>query len=568
MLTALQQKIVDRAIELGIPPEIALGQAEQESGFDPAATGDAGEYGLFQIHPKTAPELGLTPDNAYDVDRNIDAGLGYLGRMMKRTGGDMTKALQAYNGGYGHVQDGTVSRAARGYSQSVQSRARTFLPDMVGSAPAYGAEMYGGGKPMMGDPTANAMAMLPQVSRSAVDENTIRSTLSVADKLTSGQLTGSLTAPADRETNSTGSLAADMIPTWQTALKIVNPVNLLQLPIRALRMVDYTLRNAAGQQTLSDGAEQSLAYINTGETIARDPQATARDARLQELGTARGLRSQILNPTQKLVHIFTQDPFEGERKAISAGQRLRAQWSAQSDLDKVMKARNERDVGLAKAPWDVAKARAEAEAAVDRAPYAGPTAAAALRNTQELPEYRRQSLIAQRQGFDRSITNDRNQQNRLTFEDLRRVEAEARQAREREQDIADRRAAGVNVEVRAMRDDTRQALALAEKANTVEVANNFLRDTPYQAVPRQSTWNPYTWQNPGFDIVPRGGADPAGAAPAAPRPSPGLSGLSASNVGASSLDFTNADAFATSAARAGIPKDTARKMWDEFKARQ
>ena len=503
----LEALIQRAAQENGLDPEQLRALIGIESGGDPNALSPKGAMGMMQLMPGTAREMGVTDPN--DPEQNIMGGAKYFRQQVDRFG-DPDLAAAAYNAGPAAVQKyGGVPpyRETQDYVGKFRDRLSS-----AGMAPRAGAQMD-----TYGDPTANAMAMLPQVSRSAVDENTIRSTLSVADKLTSGQLTGSLTAPSDREANSTGSLAADMIPTWQTALKILNPVNLLQLPVRALRMVDYTLRNAAGQQTLSDGAEQSLAYINTGETIARDPRATARDARLQELGTARGLRSQILNPTQKLVHIFTQDPFEGERKAISAGQRLRAQWSAQSDLDKVMQARNERDVGFAKAPWDVAKAKAEAEAAEARAPYAGPTAAANLRNAQGIPGYRENSLIAQGLGYQRSVANDRNQQNRQTFEDVRWAEDKARQARERQEDIADRRAAGANVETRAMRDDTRQALALAEKAETVEEANNFLRDTPFMAV-KNNKW----WIQGGrhFDLVPRGGADPAGAAPAAAAPTP------------------------------------------------
>lgn len=555
----LEALIQRAAQENGLDPEQLRALIGIESGGDPNAVSPKGAMGMMQLMPGTAREMGVTDPN--DPEQNINGGAKYFRQQVDRFG-DPELAAAAYNAGPGAVQKyGGVPP----YSET-QDYVKKFRDRMsrAGMAPGVGAQMDN-----YGDPTANAMAMLPQVSRSAVDENTIRSTLSVADKLTSGQLTGSLTKPTDREANSTGSLAADMIPTWQTALKILNPVNLLQLPVRALRMVDYTLRNAAGQQTLSDGAEQSLAYINTGETIARDPQATARDARLQELGTARGLRSQILNPTQKLVHIFTQDPFEGERKAISAGQRLRAQWSAQSDLDKVMTTRNQRDVAFAKAPWEVTKARAEAEAAADQAPYAGPQAAANLRNAEGIPGYRQQSLIAQGLGYQRSVANDRNIQNRLTFEDLRRGEEEARRLREREQDMADKRAAGATAENRAMRDDTRLALSLAEGAKTVDAANNFLRDTAFEAVPNGN----WPWQGRNFDLVPRGGADAPGAAaapmaPPAPTPIPGLSGMSSSNVGGSSLDWSSADAFATSAARAGIPKDTARTMWGEFKARQ
>jgi len=522
----LEALIQRAAQENGLDPEQLRALIGIESGGDPNAISQKGAMGMMQLMPGTAREMGVTDPN--DPEQNINGGAKYFRQQMDRFG-DPELAAAAYNAGPGAVQKyGGVPP----YSET-QDYVKKFRDRMssAGMAPGVGAQMD-----TYGDPTANAMAMLPQVSRSAVDENTIRSTLSVADKLTSGQLTGSLTKPTDREANSTGSLAADMIPTWQTALKILNPVNLLQLPVRALRMVDYTLRNAAGQQTLSDGAEQSLAYINTGETIARDPQATARDARLQELGTARGLRSQILNPTQKLVHIFTQDPFEGERKAISAGQRLRAQWSAQSDLDKVMTTRNQRDVGFAKAPWEVAKARAEAQAAEDRAPYVGPLAAATLRNAEGIPDYRKQSLFQQGLGIQRSMAtmpnasgftpNDQYHQIRDTAADRQRVEDEKRRAVEREQDRADRETA--RNDAMKFREDTHvDALVnMAVRAKDATIANTILQHTPYMAEPRvKSLGHPTTWFSSGFDIVPKDQAAPAAAAPTGGGSAGGIDGL-------------------------------------------
>jgi hypothetical protein len=256
----------------------------------------------------------------------------------------------------------------------------------VGMAPEAGMGMYGSDLPVA-DPMANERdariasavdrvrnnvldqaslpdgsidwSMLDAVTPSAVDQGTVRSTMGVADKLINGQVTGSLTSPQDRMENSTGSLAAEMIPTWQTAQKLLNPVNLLQLPMRALKMVDYTLRQAAGSPTLTDAAEQALAYVNAGDVISRDPAATARDARQQELTTAKGLRGQILTPTQKLVHIFTTDPFEGERRAINTSRGMSAGISAQMELDKAFKGRAERDEAIRKAPYEVEKARAD-----------------------------------------------------------------------------------------------------------------------------------------------------------------------------------------------------------------
>jgi len=348
----LEELIQRAADENGLDPAQVRALIGIESNGNANAVSPKGAMGMMQLMPGTARDLGVT--DPFDPEQNVMAGARYFRDQLDEFG-DPVLAAAAYNAGPGAVRKyGGVPpyRETRDYVDKFRRRMGS-----VGMAPEAG--MYGD-EGMTGDPTADAMAMLPQVSRSAVDQNVIRSTMGVADKLINGQVTGSLTSPQDRMENSTGSLAAEMIPTWQTAQKLLNPVNLLQLPMRALKMVDYTLRQAAGAPTLTDAAEAALAYTNAGEVISRDPEATARDARQQELTTAKGLRGQILTPTQKLVHIFTTDPFEGERRAITSSRAMQAGLTAQMDLDKAFKGRVERDQKAAEAPYEVAKKRAEA----------------------------------------------------------------------------------------------------------------------------------------------------------------------------------------------------------------
>ena len=74
---------------------------------------------------------------------------------------------------------------------------------------------------------------------------------------------------------------------------------------------------------------------------------------------------------------------------------------------------------------------------------------------------------------------------------------------------------------------------MATRVKDITVANTILRNTPYEAVPRERTLNPATWSNPGFDIVPRttnqqanpeADAAPAPSAFPAPEPSPSVFG--------------------------------------------
>ena len=545
----LEELIQRAADENGLDPAQVRALIGIESSGNPNAVSPKGAMGMMQLMPGTARELGVT--DPMDPEQNVMAGARYFRNQLDEFG-DPALAAAAYNAGPGAVRKyGGVPpyRETRDYVDKFRRRMGS-----VGMAPEAG--MYGD-EGMTGDPTADAMAMLPQVSRSAVDQNVIRSTMGVADKLINGQVTGSLTSPQDRMENSTGSLAAEMIPTWQTAQKLLNPVNLLQLPMRALKMVDYTLRQAAGAPTLTDAAEAALAYTNAGEVISRDPEATARDARQQELTTAKGLRGQILTPTQKLVHIFTTDPFEGERQAITARQAMQAGLTAQMDLDKALKGRVERDQKTAEAPYEVAMKRAQAQKATAEAPFAARMAEAQVRNMEALPEYRQQSLFAQRLAARRSMLTqpdergysplDRYRMNRDTADDVRRAEAEERARREREQEMADRAAARAEdrafVEKGRLQDDTRAALAAAVKAKTADDANLFLAGTPYEAKPNGN------WLRRKFDIVPR---QPDAAAPAAaPTPTPTPTPAAPKGQDLSGLTSSTADAQDIAEARAG-----------------
>ena len=95
----------------GIPAEVLIAQGRQESGFNPGATGAAGEIGIGQINPKTAtdPGYGMTglknPDVLRDPRTNINFQADYLAARAKAAGADFStpegiaKALKAYNGG-------------------------------------------------------------------------------------------------------------------------------------------------------------------------------------------------------------------------------------------------------------------------------------------------------------------------------------------------------------------------------------------------------------------------------------------------------------------------------------
>lgn len=133
-----RDQLIDRirqtAQQIGFPPNVAVVQLARESAnfadrvvYGPYVAG-AGERGLAQFTPGTWSRFGVgMHTNAYDPDASLAAWAGYTSYLMRLFNGDLTKVLQGYNGGEGHLTDpgkyGPVSSMAKRYASEILTQA-------------------------------------------------------------------------------------------------------------------------------------------------------------------------------------------------------------------------------------------------------------------------------------------------------------------------------------------------------------------------------------------------------------------------------------------------------------
>ena len=94
--SAYIDSIREAAGKYGVDPKLVSAVAEIESGFSQDAVSATGAVGVMQLMPETAASLGVNP---YDAQQNIDGGAQYLKQMLDDFGGDVRKAVAAYNAG-------------------------------------------------------------------------------------------------------------------------------------------------------------------------------------------------------------------------------------------------------------------------------------------------------------------------------------------------------------------------------------------------------------------------------------------------------------------------------------
>lgn len=130
---AIADKVVAAARKYGVPENVALGMAMQESGFDQSKASGTGPVGVLQVGKKASKDLKINPKN---VDENIDGGMRYFKQQLDRTG-NIDDALVAFHDGpnSAYFKGGSMSPAAANHIQKVKGYAGMANDTTTAAAP-------------------------------------------------------------------------------------------------------------------------------------------------------------------------------------------------------------------------------------------------------------------------------------------------------------------------------------------------------------------------------------------------------------------------------------------------
>ena len=144
------------AQKAGIDPALFQRQIQQESGFDPNAKSGAGALGIAQIVPSAHPGV-----NPLDPKAALDYAATWMRQLTDRYGGDVRKALAAYNAGPGAVDKyGGVPpfEETQRYVRAIADEGQQA--DVLGPPPSPGP-------PLASGPAADPMTRATSVPRRA-----------------------------------------------------------------------------------------------------------------------------------------------------------------------------------------------------------------------------------------------------------------------------------------------------------------------------------------------------------------------------------------------------------------
>jgi soluble lytic murein transglycosylase-like protein len=137
-----------RALEdqFGLPPGLLASTRRAESGGNDRAVSPVGAAGPFQFMAGTAARYGIT--DRFDLDQSSRGAAHYFHDLLTMFGGDVAKAVAAYNWGEGNVQR-TVRQFGAAWAQHLPAETTTYLGRVLGgmspAAPLGAGDYLAGG---------------------------------------------------------------------------------------------------------------------------------------------------------------------------------------------------------------------------------------------------------------------------------------------------------------------------------------------------------------------------------------------------------------------------------------
>jgi soluble lytic murein transglycosylase-like protein len=122
---ALADSVVGPLVETaakdqGLDAKLLRAVIEEESGFHPCAVSAKGAQGLMQLMPATAEDFQVS--DPFDPKENITAGAKYLKQLLDKYGGDIAKALGAYNAGPNTDDPAAKVPETKGYIDAILTK--------------------------------------------------------------------------------------------------------------------------------------------------------------------------------------------------------------------------------------------------------------------------------------------------------------------------------------------------------------------------------------------------------------------------------------------------------------
>lgn len=98
----IREIVNDGAKQSGLDADLVRAVVRKESAYNPWATSTKGAQGLMQLMPSVRAQFGVT--DPYDAKQNVGAGTRLLKQLLEQFGGDLPRALGAYNAGSTRVE--------------------------------------------------------------------------------------------------------------------------------------------------------------------------------------------------------------------------------------------------------------------------------------------------------------------------------------------------------------------------------------------------------------------------------------------------------------------------------